>query len=1041
MKKNLIAASSLVKHGVDGMIPVRIMATEPVTLHKGTSLGIVECFEMNECIRSLGVEQAVEENDTDILNLFQSQLCTLPKPSAESLKDILLEFRDVFSRSKMDIGCAVGVEHRILTGDAPPIALNPRRIPLALEDKVDELIDKLVQQNIIRPSHSPWNSPIVVVRKKNNDIRMCIDYRRLNSVTSRPIFPIPDSHQLFDTLEGAKYFTCLDLAQGYYQVPMAEEDIQKTAFTSRKGQFEFLRMPFGLCSAPATFQRLMHTILKNENWTQCLIYLDDILIHGRTVDEHAERLRTVLQRFREAGIKLSAEKCTFLKEEVEYLGHVINKSGIQASTSKIEKIKSWPQPTNPQDLRSFLGLCGYYRRHIRDYAVLVSPLEKACITSWRNKGRKNTKEQFIWENDQQQAFEKLKTALISAPVLAFPTIYGEYILDTDASHEATGAVLSQIQNGDEKVIAYASHKLSKAERSYCVTRKELLSVYRYVKQFSHYLYGRPFRIRTDHKALTWLLNWSKPTTSQYNNWIAELTEYDMKVEHRPGRLHANADALSRLPPCEQCELLHENPMKKRNVKDLRQSEKLANFRYISCSDTSQTTDPDIVIVMDALKAGKGHIQSPNEFKMVSRTAKMLWLQRTNLRIREGQLYLYEDGDVYRWVVPKGERKRLTFSFHKGLGHIGITKTVLAMKEKFYWPQMSFDIRILLNTCKPCQERKLPGFQNLPDIQQVTTNYPFEKIALDITGPLKPARTGERYILGIIDYFTKFPMLIPLHNVESKTVATALFKNWISLFGAPLVIHSDRGTSFESQLFQELCMICGILKTRTAPFYPQSDGLIERLFLTVKDMIYASTTASSKDWKECLPMLTMGLRSTIQKTTKVSPFEALFGCKMRTPLCWQYPEHFSKGPNIKTQRIANERVIMSEYIIDLNNQLERIHSQIRANYSQKRPKTKRVAEPYPVGTTVMAKILPTIKGINQPRYSGPYTIIQQLGSWTYRLQHCHTNEIIDRNIHHIKKSYLTKSLSHHTNIEDTEDRKDIRRSSRRRHQPTRYGFRT
>ena len=214
--------------------------------------------------------------------------------------------------------------HDINTREASPIAQNYRRVPKGVEDKVDELVEQLLQHNIIRPSHSPWNAPIVVVAKKNGDIRMCVDYRRLNSITKRPIFPIPDAQQLFDTLDGACWFSTLDLSQGYHQVAVATEDIPKTAFTTRHGQFEYLRMPFGLCSAPATFQRLMHHVLQKENWIQCLIYLDDVLVFGRTPVEHFGRLKTVLQRIREAGLKLLPEKCHLFRQEVTYLGHVIS---------------------------------------------------------------------------------------------------------------------------------------------------------------------------------------------------------------------------------------------------------------------------------------------------------------------------------------------------------------------------------------------------------------------------------------------------------------------------------------------------------------------------------------------------------------------------------------------------------------------------------------------------------------------------------------------------------------------------------------------
>ena len=272
-----------------------------------------------------------------------------------SIEQVLHEYLDVFSQSKLDIGKATGVAHKIETGNACPVSSGMRRIPLALEAKVDELVDELLQNEIIKPE---WNAPIVLVPKKNGETIMCIDYRKLNSVTTRPIFPIPAAQHIFNCLHGAKYFSALDLSSGYYQIPMDTEDAKKTAFTTRKGQFEFNRMPFGLCAAPATFQRMMCSVLQNENWRKCLIYLDDVLVYGSSLEEHNERLRCVLQRMREANLKLSPAKCTFLRREVKYIGHIISREGIKTDPQKTEAISTWPTPSTHKDLKSLLCLCG-----------------------------------------------------------------------------------------------------------------------------------------------------------------------------------------------------------------------------------------------------------------------------------------------------------------------------------------------------------------------------------------------------------------------------------------------------------------------------------------------------------------------------------------------------------------------------------------------------------------------------------------------------------------------------------------------------------
>ena len=383
---------------------------------------------------------------------FESKISQLPKLERQALVPLLREYVDIFSVDKSDIGLTKLVSHEIDTGKEGPIACQHRRVPIHLEEKVEKMIQDFKDKGIIRPSESPWNAPLVVVPKKNGDIRLTVDYGRLNSITKQPIFPIPDTRQLLDTLHGSAYYTTLDLSSRYYNVPMHKSDICKTAFSTRENHWEFVRMPMGLSTSPGTFQGLMHKVFDKENWHQCLIYLDDILVFSRNLVEQTERLRTIFERIRAAGLKLSPEKCEFFKREVCYLGYKITENGTKTDEKKIDKIKNWSSPKSAEELRSFLGLCGYYRQFIKDYAQVVAPLEKSCRIIWNKKKRKET--EIEWNPECEESFEKLKVALTNAPVLAYPTKEGQFILDTDASHDCMGSVLSQIQDGQEKVIAY-----------------------------------------------------------------------------------------------------------------------------------------------------------------------------------------------------------------------------------------------------------------------------------------------------------------------------------------------------------------------------------------------------------------------------------------------------------------------------------------------------------------------------------------------------------------------------------------------------------
>ena len=452
-----------------------------------------------------------------------------------TLAEFLVEYQDVFATSSADLGQTGEVQHRIDTGDSAPIKQQPRRVPLHKKKLVQEEVDKMLERGVIEPCEGPWASPIVMVTKKDGTPRFCVDFRRLNDVTKKDAYPLPRIEDNLDTLQGAQFYSTLDLLSGFWQVEMAPEDRDKTAFThGGGGLYRFLTMPFGLCNAPATFQRLMEQVLRGLQWEIAVLYIDDIIVFGDTVKSHLQRLGLVLSRLKAAGLKLKPSKCDLLRRRVPFLGHIVSATGIEVDPEKIRKVREWPAPANLTQLRSFVGLCAYYRRFVPNFSSLCKPLFKLT-----EKG-----EPFFWGGPQQHAMDKMKELLTTAPILGYPRTGDPFILDCDASNFGLGAVLSQVQNDQEKVIAYASQSLSKAQRNYCTTRRELLAIITFVKQFHHYLYGGRFLVRTDHAALYWLLR-KKDPEGQMARWITFLQAYDLEIQHRPGLRHGNADALSR----------------------------------------------------------------------------------------------------------------------------------------------------------------------------------------------------------------------------------------------------------------------------------------------------------------------------------------------------------------------------------------------------------------------------------------------------------------------------------------------------------------
>jgi hypothetical protein len=458
------------------------------------------------------------------------------KDDRRRLKSLLEEFSDVFSRSEYDLGCADLVEHPIFTGDSRPIKQMLRRHPIPHVEAIRKQTEEMIKQDVVEPACGEWRSNVVLVKKKDGSLRFCIDYRQLNDITRKDVYPLPRIDVCLDSLSGAQYFSTFDLRSGYHQVPMREEDRDKTAYVTREGTFRFKKMPFGLCNAGATFQRLMDLVMAGLNFEICLVYLDDIVLYSKDISEHLERLRVLLTRLRGAKLKLKPSKCHLLRREVEFLGHVVSGEGVGTDPKKIEAVEYWPTPAVVRDVRSFLGLASYYRKFVRSFAEIAAPLH--ALTG------KNTP--FHWTDGCQRSFEQLKLALIQAPVLAMPVENEPYLLDTDASNHGIGAVLSQLQDGQERPVAYASRTYSRPELNYCVTRKELLAVIYYIKHFRQYLLGRRFTVRTDHSALQWLRKTPQPI-GQQARWLEIMEEFDFVVEHRPGTKHTNADALSRRP--------------------------------------------------------------------------------------------------------------------------------------------------------------------------------------------------------------------------------------------------------------------------------------------------------------------------------------------------------------------------------------------------------------------------------------------------------------------------------------------------------------
>lgn len=537
-------ASSLVKiendHAITSVLNVNdaeVVVELPAMRWEECKIGISEDPEGD--VRTLAPVRNIRSRESEILELLRLE--DLNSEERRVMEKACKDYHDIFYLPGDRLSSTTEVRHSIhVIPGTGPIHTRPYRLPESQKIEVDKQVTELLKEGIIRESNSPWNSPLLVVPKKpdtngEKKWRLVIDFRRLNEKTVGDAYPLPDITEILDQLGQSKYFSCLDLVMGYHQIELEEEDKAKTAFSTKSGHWEYNRLPFGLKTAPATFQRMINTALSGLTGTRCFVFLDDIVIYANSLTEHDTKLREVFGRIRRYNLKLQPGKCDFLRKEVSYLGHVITAEGVRPDSEKVKVIENFPRPESAKQLKTFLGMAGYYRRFIPNFSRLAAPLYLLL--------KKDV--HFTWGNDQEDTFQKLKEKLTAKPILQYPDFSREFILTTDASNEGVGAILSQGQIGKDLPIAYASRRLNQAERNYTTSERELLAIVWGTKHFRPYLYGRRFKIVSDHQPLLWIMNVKDPG-SRLLRWRIKLEEYDYEIVYKKGILNTNADALSRI---------------------------------------------------------------------------------------------------------------------------------------------------------------------------------------------------------------------------------------------------------------------------------------------------------------------------------------------------------------------------------------------------------------------------------------------------------------------------------------------------------------
>ena len=862
-------------------VPTRIVNTSSrhVRLYEDDNLGDLQAGEV---IDPTPEPDPVTSDDSWLTKLVDDVDSSVTDAEKVRLRSLLESYSDCFSTQEFDLGRTNVVTHTIDTGNSRPVKQPLRRHPPVHLEEIDRQVKDMLEQDVIEKSSSPWASNVVVVKKKDGTLRFCIDYRKLNDVTIKDSYPLPKITDCLDALSEGRFFSAFDLRSGYFQVMMDEKDKEKTSFVTRSGLYQFKVLPFGVTNGPATFQRLMDITMTGLNYQICLVYLDDIIVMSKDIDQHLDRLVMIFDRLRSSGLKLKPSKCKLLRKRLPFLGHIVTDFGNETDPEKIQAIAEWPTPTSVTEVRSFVGLCSYYRRFVKDFAAIAGPLH--ALTG------KNAR--FCWTDACQTAFEELRRRLVNSPIVAMPQNEGQFRLDTDASNEAIGAVLSQVQDGEERVVAYASRLLTQQEKNYCVTRRELLAVVYFVKHFRPYLLGRKFMIRTDHAALRWLRNMPEPV-GQQARWLELLEEYEFDIEHRPGKRHANADAMSRRP-CRQCSIEDEQPQsytsrRVRREKSLEDPESREEFFDPQRLKEDYAMDPKLSTFYAIFTVNTEQVPW-SDVVGLDKVTKNMWNQWERICAVDGVLYrkwVSNDGLHQRWqlVPPKSIQDQLMTMAHTGMtgGHMGIKRTQQQLQLRAYWPGWAEDVARFCRKCPECSMYHRGQLKRQGELQSFPVGEPFERIAIDLTGPHPTSRSGHVYILTVVDIFSKWAEAVSIRNKEAVTVARALMDVVIARFGVPLQLLSDNGKEFDNSILKELCRLLEIDKLRTTVYKASTNGAVERLHRTMNSMLGKVIDTNQRNWDEFLPSVMAAYRASRHEATGFTPNFLVFGRENTAPL--------------------------------------------------------------------------------------------------------------------------------------------------------------